>query len=247
MYNLLHIYSTLLFILCEQLEYRILIVAKEHSAVLLLGEWLKLAMHPLKWFHIYAPVVPQHLALELLQCPAPYLLGILRESLDTALTPLPAGVLLVDLDCDIVTAVPADLQAALSAAESLIDQLAVVLKPNLSSCDDLKPNGGMPDLSNPLAPDGPAELCRRFVRTLLQPVEKCFVVLDDSSEEMVVALDEDLFVRKVCAADNGSNQEHNVNVGALEMLARQLMRSQSFSEHLLTLAREFKDAHGSNM
>ena len=65
-----------------QLEYKILLVSTaKHNAVLAVGEWLKLASAPLQWCHIYAPVVPQRLAIELLQCPAPYLLGIERASL----------------------------------------------------------------------------------------------------------------------------------------------------------------------
>lgn len=215
-----------------------MLVSSGHTVALLVCEWLKLAMLPLKWCHIYAPVVPEHVSLQLLQCPAPYLLGVRRESLKASPAPPPAGVLLVDLDGDTVT-VPADLRTSLAAAATLVHQLAAVLKPNLSSCDSVvqgdvhEVSGGT--LSDPLCVGGPAELCQQYVHTLLKPLEKCIVILDEAAET-TVALDEELLVRKVCAAAAPSTSSV-----ALENLIRQMMRAQSFSEHLLSVAANFKN------
>lgn len=222
-----------------QLEYRVVLVSSSHTVAMLVGEWLKLAMHPLTWCHIYAPVVPQPLALELLQCPAPYLLGILRETLDSSPTQPCAGVLFVDLDNDTVS-VPVDLGVALPAAESLVERIASILQPNLAGCDDLDHDGRRAEargLLDPLSPTGPAALCRQFLQRLLKPLAKCVVVLDDAAEELTVALDEELFLRKVCGAAGVAAPNYN----AIALLIRQLMRAQSFSEHVLAVVASFKE------
>lgn len=209
-----------------------------HTVALLVGEWLKLAMLPLKWCHIYAPVAPEHVALQLLQCPAPYLLGIRHESLEASHSLPSPGILLVDLDADTVS-VPADLQVALPAAESLVHQLAAVLKPNLCGCDAIVQgdvHGVTGGKSDPLCIGGPAELCRQYLHTLLKPLDKCIVVLDDTADTTVV-LDEELLVRKVCAAAASST-----SAVAVESLIRHMMRAQSFSEHLLSEAANFNNS-----
>ena len=122
-----------------QLEYKIVLVSTQRrTASLLVGEWMRLAMRPLEWCHIYAPVAPPRLALELLQCPAPYVLGIARGTLRTARAVPPLDAVVVDLDVNSVRA-PADLMAMLPAARCLVAKLAPILQPHFASCDSINP------------------------------------------------------------------------------------------------------------
>lgn len=106
------------------------------TACLLIGEWLRLASRPLDWCHIYAPVAPARLALELLHCPAPYILGIARHTLRAARAVPPSDAVVVDLDARTVRA-PADLKAMLSAMKDLVDKLLPILQPHYAACDSL--------------------------------------------------------------------------------------------------------------
>lgn len=194
------------------------------TLALLVGEWLKLATQPLEWCHIYAPVVPQHLALELVQCPAPYLLGIARETLRAARAVPPADAVVVDLDSGAVR-VPSELKALLPAAAGLTKELVSTLQPHSSCCDSV----GI------LGPRGSSEvltICQNFVRNLLTPVSKCVVVLE-AADELLVALDEEKFVRKARDALCPSNSDELILTTADRFL-RLFVRSQSFSEDLLT-------------
>lgn len=113
-----------------------LVSTHRRTASLLVGEWLRLAMRPLDWCHIYAPVAPPRLALELLQCPAPYVLGIARGTLRTARAVPPADAVVVDLDANSVRA-PGELLVLLPAARCLIAKLAPILQPHFASCDSI--------------------------------------------------------------------------------------------------------------
>jgi hypothetical protein len=65
-------------------------------------------LEPLSWSHLLVPLVPSALALDLLQYPAPFILGISPEdpgNMD-ALRSLPADVTLVDLDVGRVILAP---------------------------------------------------------------------------------------------------------------------------------------------
>lgn len=100
----------------------------------MIGEWLRLATAPLEWCHIYAPVAPQQVALELLQCPAPYLLGILRGTLRAAGAVPPRDALVVDLDANTVH-VPSELRKILPAVKVLRARLVPLLRPHYLACD----------------------------------------------------------------------------------------------------------------
>ena len=62
---------------------------------------LRSCLRPLAWQHVYAPVVPRCVALQLLDCPVPFLLGMpsaLLDPSDPHALSLPPSVLRVDLD-----------------------------------------------------------------------------------------------------------------------------------------------------
>lgn len=212
----------------RQLEFKILLVSSERvTLALLVGEWLKLAMDPLEWCHVYAPVVPQHMALELVQCPAPYLLGIERGTLRAARTVPPRDVVVVDLDNGTVR-VPAELKALLPAMAVMVGGLVGVLQPHSSRCDSVDSECGTGDTA--VLP-----ICRNFLRNLLCSVQRCVVVLE-ASDELLAALDEEKFVRKARAALCPNGSEDSILCAAADLFLRRLIRSQSFSENLLTVA-----------
>lgn len=216
-----------------QLEFKILLVSTEHvTLALLVGEWLKLAMGPLEWCHIYAPVVPHHIALELVQCPAPYLLGVARETLRAARAVPPRDAVVVDLDNGTVR-VPAELKVLLPAMAVLVKDLVGALQPHSSRCDrvDSEWGGGDADVLS---------ICHNFVRNLLCPVQTCVVVLE-VSDELLAALDEEKFVRKARAALGSSDSGDGAPTAAADLFLRRLIRSQSFSENLLTVATQARE------
>jgi hypothetical protein len=104
------------------------------TAALLLGEWLRQAIYPLEWCHVYSPVAPADVATDLLQCPAPYFLGILRSTLRDSPQPPPADALVVDLDTGLLQ-VPPSLRAALRATKPLAAELSRLLRPAYHTLD----------------------------------------------------------------------------------------------------------------
>lgn len=76
-----------------------------HSATVALGA----LMRPLKWSHLLVPLVPASLASDLLQYPAPFILGVPSQDADNMeiLGSLPKDVTLVDLDVGRVILAPA--------------------------------------------------------------------------------------------------------------------------------------------
>lgn len=120
------------------------------TAALVLAEWLKLAIFPLQWCHIYAPVAPSKLALELLHCPAPYILGIHRRDItstssfttssydDDAF--IPSDVVVVDLDNNYIR-LPEALQSILAQPsvkiQHFILMISEALQPHLFACDEV--------------------------------------------------------------------------------------------------------------
>lgn len=105
----------------------------------MVGEWIKQAIHPLKWCHIYAPVVPHRMGRELLDCPAPYLLGIQQPTASehfNGISVTTDDVILVDLDRNVVK-MSASLMDMVDCSMRLVDKIAVIMTPNLYGCDDV--------------------------------------------------------------------------------------------------------------
>ena len=96
---------------------------------------LKYIISPLKWSHVYVPVLPKMMGIDLLQCPTPFYVGLLREVVDTADFSIPEDVLLVDLDLD-TCSVSEQLAAALPAGRRLARSLDKLFRPTLHRCDE---------------------------------------------------------------------------------------------------------------
>jgi hypothetical protein len=89
-----------------------------------------------------------------------------------------------------------------------------------------------------LGPNSPVHACRAFVSKLLQPLDRCCVVLDDH-DELLVALDEARFLRKIIRwlASQGCDKRRSEAAAAFVKL---FLRTQCCSEHTLSICRPSK-------
>lgn len=78
-------------------ESRILFFSSNASLLPAVCESLRILLYPLKWAHVYLPVVPAPL-LDLVQAPVPFILGTLTKWMDLIPTECLCDVVLVDLD-----------------------------------------------------------------------------------------------------------------------------------------------------
>ena len=118
------------------LEFKIAVVSSKVSSLTVLGELLKTLISPLRWSHVYVPVLPKSMGGELLQCPTPFFVGLLRENFDAS--HVPADVCLLDLEND-ACRVPPTLGRALYAGRRLARNLDQLMRPSLFRCDDVDP------------------------------------------------------------------------------------------------------------
>lgn len=87
------------------LEQKIVLCSCRRSILLSISIALRRLLSPLKWSHLCIPLVPSECADDLVQYPAPYILGIPSEDKNTTdlLNSLPEDVTVVDLDDGCVT------------------------------------------------------------------------------------------------------------------------------------------------
>ncbi|KAK9811344.1 hypothetical protein WJX72_002179 [[Myrmecia] bisecta] len=76
------------------LEKRVLLLASQYSLLTAVAECICQLLYPLKWQHVYIPVMPYSLV-EYMEAPTPYLMGLHSA---VALDYMPDGVVVVDLD-----------------------------------------------------------------------------------------------------------------------------------------------------
>lgn len=199
------------------LEYRIVAVSSRAlSASTHLGEWLKDAINPLKYAHVYSPLVPPCIGLQLIHCPAPFFIGMRRSPKIDEIVELederdreknegrrgkPAlprdsncGLLLVDLDRD-ECSMPQDLCSLVRSAKVLIRALESLLYPHLYNCDEIDA-GIQREVNKPekVAHDA-TKLCKRFVGSLLEGSKQSCLSARDG-DEIVVLFDETLFIHQ---------------------------------------------------
>jgi hypothetical protein len=184
------------------------------SASVALSEMLK----PLSWCHLLVPCVPAALAVDLLQYPAPYILGMPAEDdgIVELIQELPSDVTLVDLDVGRVILAPsfandselgrgtqnnADTARALRSqvlflAQSLGSAFGPKLDPSMWLCDRI----GTHTRSTMSAFDELCTVCKDFITELLDGVSACCYWFDEelSSEprtknEPTIIFDEDRF------------------------------------------------------
>jgi hypothetical protein len=91
------------------LECKVVLISEHLTLLTLTAESLRLLMQPLRWCHVYVPMLPEVMVDHLIGCPTPYIMGLHRRTL-LAKEDFPlADVVRVDLDNDLVEAPAKDL------------------------------------------------------------------------------------------------------------------------------------------
>ena len=232
------------------LEFKIAVVSSKVTSLTVLGELLKVLISPLRWSHIYVPVLPKNMSGELLQCPTPFFVGLLRENFDASV--VPSDVCLLDLEND-ACRVPPALSKTLYAGRRLSRSLDQLMRPSLYKCDDVdyvvpKCSGGIVEASGERSADvaftsqlskkedpdhgqvssggslsrNILRLCKSFVADVLEGVDECSVHCVDHSE-LVVLFDEAMFVA------HKQRRSKYSEFPAEKMFLDQLVRTQCFS------------------
>jgi hypothetical protein len=245
------------------LEYRIVVVSSQAlSAATHLGEWLKTAIFPLNFSHLFAPLVPPDIGLQLVSCPTPYFIGCRRSQAINEVIEMEderdsnrskfsnnlQGLLVVDIDYDDCL-MPHDLQLPVRGSRSLIHALESLLRPSLSKCDDVLQDPCEKLDSAALAKQVMA-LCRNFVSSLLEGSNYCSLSIEDGDEQIVL-FDEALFIHQHCLRTSMCTKDvvdivdkenenlekiqlrkRSISRKEIEPLLQRLLRTQCFSSYL---------------
>ena len=94
--NVLKVWYSLL------LERSVLLVSSQYSILTVCAELLCSLLFPMRWSHLYIPLVPRFLS-PMLEAPFPYLCGVIRENWIHARDFVSEGTMIVDLDTNTVT------------------------------------------------------------------------------------------------------------------------------------------------
>ncbi|KAL3803294.1 hypothetical protein ACHAW5_009754 [Stephanodiscus triporus] len=86
-------------------EGKVLLVSSQLSLLTVCGEILCSLLFPMRWSHLYIPVLPRSLC-PMLDAPMPYLCGISRENFPYAVGDVSDETIVVDLDRNVVTVGP---------------------------------------------------------------------------------------------------------------------------------------------
>jgi hypothetical protein len=199
------------------LEYKIAVVSSKLTALTVMGEFLKSVIAPLKWSHVYVPLIPKQFNNDILQCPTPFFVGVQREFFDAST--VPHDVILLDLDSD-ACRITADLAKALYAGRFLADALERVLRPALILCDEVV----MTEHDSHLVIPDVLRLCKLFIADLLIGLEECCTHAVDHNE-LVVLFDEAMFSFYKMKRSKHETSMFPHDKGFLE----QFMRTQCFS------------------
>jgi hypothetical protein len=217
------------------LECKIAVVSSKLTALLGVGELLKVLIAPLKWSHVYCPLLPKQFSNDLLQCPTPFYVGVQREFLDLA--EMPGDVVVLDMDCDSCT-VTESLGPALPAGKKLTKTLTLLLSPALHCCDDLappaaekKPFAGTDMAGMTACSEGVdvvrevLRFCKLFLADVLVGLEECCTFGIDH-DEAVVLFDEAMFL----ASKAARRQDSTMLTAAPDCdFLPQFLRTQCFS------------------
>mmetsp|Transcript_44236 Transcript_44236/g.106595 ORF Transcript_44236/g.106595 Transcript_44236/m.106595 type:complete len:1486 (-) Transcript_44236:61-4518(-) len=200
------------------LEQKIVLSSSRRSLLHAATTGLCAMLEPLNWSHLLVPLVPSSLAVDLIQYPAPFILGVPSGDADNGelLGNLPEDVTLIDLDVGRVILAPAfgkdnemvrkstDVEATAKALRSQILYLAHALgalfggalRPDTWGCD-------APSLGNDQNEGTPVDrllsASRRFINEILTGVPSCCFWIEEATQnysastEPTVLFDEDRF------------------------------------------------------
>ena len=203
------------------LEQKIILASSRRSILQSCTTSIGTLLAPLKWSHLMVPIVPATLAGDLVQYPAPFILGVPSEEAENEelIANLPRDVTLVDLDVGRVILAPdfgmdnemvqksedpADTASALRAqvlylAQALGSIFGSRMKPETWMCDRPLPPGTIPvNESPPTDVEGLKQAAKSFVGELLEGVSACSYWIEEATEtglasEPTVLFDEDKF------------------------------------------------------
>ena len=180
------------------LEHKIAVISSKLTALTCLGEFLKEAIAPIRWNHVYVPILPKKMSAQILECPTPFFVGIQRDFFEAR--SVPTDVCILDLDHD-ACRMSSDLMKALKAGRRLIKAVDYVTRQSYTMCDGIFPNafyesavgaslGGKDNLSPSLAV---LRLLKSFSSELVLGIKECGMHCVDH-EELVVLFDEAMFL-----------------------------------------------------
>lgn len=240
---------TLLF-LASLLEQKIVLTSSRRSLLLSATTALSELLQPLKWCHLLVPRVPASLASDLLQYPAPFILGMASEDpgiLDL-IRELPNDVTLVDLDVGRVILASSltheegaaqDLRSqVLYLSQSLGNVLGPQIDPDVWQCDS--PFAGVERPHS--RTQGLRQVCRDFVEELVADVASCCYWLEESylpddentvgRTEPTVLLDEDQFYHVKRLRHQNDARVLSLAVDDFDLVLAQLLRCQNMNEYI---------------
>lgn len=213
------------------LEQKIVLSSSRRSLLHAATTGLCAMLEPLKWSHLLVPLVPSTLAIDLIQYPAPYILGIPSGDTDNGelLANLPGDVTLIDLDVGRVILAPefgkdnemvrksTDVEATSKALRSQILYLAhalgslfgCALRPDTWGCDD----PSLSKIENKGSPvDRLLSTSHRFINEILSGVPSCCFWIEEATQnygtstEPTVLFDEDRFFQIKTRRSTGKNK-----------------------------------------
>ena len=184
------------------LEQKIVLSSSRRSLLLAASTALSKMLKPLKWCHLQVPLVPSGLAADLLQYPAPFILGVGSEDpgVMDLIRELPDDVTLVDLDVGRVILAPSfahnselgrgtpnneDTTRALRSqvlylAQSLGSVFGNVIEPDIWSCDRPKALSGTSHARSPF--ERLCSVCVEFLEELLAGTASCCYWLEEAQD-----------------------------------------------------------------
>jgi hypothetical protein len=213
------------------LEHKVAVISSKLSSLTALGEFMREAIAPFRWNHVYVPVLPKKMSAQILECPTPFFVGIHREFFDSR--SVPVDVCILDLDHN-ACRMSSELTKALKSGRRLIRAIDHILRRDFVSCDDVRPyvyetssRGGhdQNDFSVGLAV---LDVLRSFSNEVTLGMGDCGLHCLDH-DEVVVLFDENMF-------SNFKRRRARCSLfPADEAFLSQLLRTQAFSVMVTTL------------
>ena len=225
------------------LEQKIAVISSKLTALTCLGEFLREALVPFHWNHVYVPVLPKKMSSQILDCPTPFFVGIQRDFFDAKA--VPSDVCVLDLDHDACRMSP-ELTKALKAGRRIIRGLDLILRPQYVGCDNLLPKAfpiaKSSETQIPQNKTGSTEVATKMMSLLkafswevLLGIHECGMSSVDH-DEVVVLFDEAMFLsfkrrRATCSL-----------LPADDSFLKPLIRTQAFSVAATTVVLKRLDA-----
>lgn len=152
------------------LECKIVLISEHYTLLTICAESLRLLVQPLRWCHVYVPLLPEVMVDHLIGCPTPYIMGLHRRTL-LAKEDFPLqDVVQVDLDNDLVEAPSKDLDfSSVPFAAPLSRRFERFASPYTSLTDSFRWPGQLTSRGPDIV--GALQVLRDFIDSLLVSME----------------------------------------------------------------------------